>query len=65
MKGIIVMTNQIYVVVKRTTTNDTEIAYRETWIAAMKEAEARRSYDPNNSYIVVPKKVFSLYPDND
>lgn len=59
------MANQIYIVVRRDSGHDTELAYRETEIAAVKEAEARRSYDPDGTYLVLPKKVFGLQPDND
>lgn len=54
----------IYSVIHRTENYDEEVAYRETEEAAEKEAAIRRSFNPIDTYLVKPKKIFGLNPED-
>jgi hypothetical protein len=53
----------IYRVIQRTENHDEEVAYRETEEDAEKEAAIRRSFNPTDIYLVLPKKIFGLNPE--
>lgn len=54
---------QIFAVIKRDGMKDEEMAYRETEDAANVVAKDWADFDKKNTYLVLPKKIFGLIPE--